>query len=353
MDTSNLFERIEGYARENFTTETLAYILETDPRVRKEFLKLLLKRQPDLRKAFRSCEIETQPSFDYGRPDLMLKSKSNHAAAVLVEVKTQSQEGESQIQRYLKSGHDAYLAYLTPLGHDAPDLDGADTERYLGQFYWHEVHSVIQKAGSHNVLHKQFLKYLEARRMGPPEPISKNDLSASLHAADVIRKFQALVEAVREEIEPDWAHEFGKNIGGKGVNSGLATGDLPYWWFRPREWKKRGRPLFLCIGVYAEKGAHGGPRFYVGLGTWQKKFGRELEMDRKFKRLCNGVGWKTHACPTGWEYYKEFSVGTGNIDEIARRQIKNLRSVRKETRKLVMFLKNRPYRGEASREDVG
>jgi hypothetical protein len=34
MDTSNLFERIEGYARENFTTETLAYILENDSGVR-------------------------------------------------------------------------------------------------------------------------------------------------------------------------------------------------------------------------------------------------------------------------------------------------------------------------------
>lgn len=338
MDTSNLFERIEGYAQENFTTETLAYVLETDPRVRKEFLKLLLKRQPDLRKAFQSCEIETQPSFDFGRPDLKLTSKSNPGAAVLVEVKTQSQEGESQIQRYLEIGH---VAYLTPLGYDAPDLDGADTERYLGQFYWHEVHSVIRKYGSHNVLQKQFLRYLEARRMGPPEPISRNDLSASLHAADVIRKFQALVEAVLEDIGPHWAHEFGKNVGGKRVDSGLATGDLPYWWFRPRDWKKRGRGLYLAIGVWAEEGAHGGPRFYVELGTAQKKFGRELEMDPEFKRLCNGAGWKTYSGPTEWACYKEFSVGTGNIDEIARRQIKNVRSVRTETRKLVKFLKNR------------
>lgn len=337
METSNFFERIEGYAGENFTTEILAHILETDTGVRNAFLKLLLKHQPDLRKAFRSCGIETQPSFGSERPDLRLTPKSNPGAPVLVEVKTQSQEGESQIQRYLKNG---YVAYLTPLGHDAPDLDGAGTERYLGQFYWHEVHSVIQKARSHNVLHEQFLKYLEARRMGPPEPISKGDLRASLHAADVIRKFQALVDKVRKEIQRDWEREFGKNIGGKKVGLGLEMGSLPNWWFRAEDprWVKPNR-LYLSIGVWVEKG---GPYLYVALGT-KKTFFRTLEADRKFQRLRNDIRWKADSNPTEWwEWYKSFPVETGNIDEIAGRQIRNLRSVKKETRKLVTFLMNRP-----------
>lgn len=338
MDTSNLFERIEGYAQENFTTETLAYILETNPRVRREFLKLLLKPQPDLHKAFRSCRIETQPSFELGRPDLVITSTSNHGARVIVEVKTQSQEGESQIRRYLKLGH---VAYLTPLGYDAPDLKSADTEKYLGQFFWHQAHSVIQKAGSHNVLHRQFLKYLEARRMGPPEPISKNDLTASLHAADVIRKFQALVEAVCEEVRPDWAHQFGKNVGAKKVDLGLATGNLPYWWFRPGKWVKRGRRLFLCIGVWAEKGIQDRPCFYVELGTSQKKFGRELEMDPEFRRLRNDLGWEAGYFPTEWVCYRTFPLGTGKLDAIAQRQIKNVRSANKEIHKLVTFVRNR------------
>ena len=177
--------------------------------------------------------------------------------------------------------------------------------------------------------------------MGPPEPISKDDLSASLHAADVIRKFQALVDKVRKEIQRDWEREFGRNVGAKKVGLGLETGSLPYWWFRAADplWVKPNRRLYLSIGVWAEKG---GPHFYVALGT-RKTFFRTLEADREFQRLRNHIRWKADDTnPTEREWYKSFPVGTGHIDEIAGRQIRNLRSVQTETRKLVTFLKNRP-----------
>jgi hypothetical protein len=93
MDTPNLFLRIEDYAKENFTTETLAYILETDPDVRKKLLDLLLHDRPKLRRAFRSCEIESQPRYDFGQPDLEIRSTDDRHTRVFVEVKTQSQEG--------------------------------------------------------------------------------------------------------------------------------------------------------------------------------------------------------------------------------------------------------------------
>src|ERR1017187_10120369 len=120
MNESNLFLRIEGYAQENFTTETLAYMLETDATIRNGFLDLLLSGRRKLRRSFRSCKIETQPSFDLGRPDLEITSTFGHGAKIFVEVKTQSQEGEAQVRKYLSLG---YVAYLTPLGFDAPDLD--------------------------------------------------------------------------------------------------------------------------------------------------------------------------------------------------------------------------------------
>jgi hypothetical protein len=337
MNESNLFLRIEGYAQENFTTETLAYMLETDATIRNGFLDLLLSGRRKLRRSFRSCKIETQPSFDLGRPDLEITSTFGHGAKIFVEVKTQSQEGEAQVRKYLSLG---YVAYLTPLGFDAPDLDGKN-EAYLGQFFWHTVHSVIKHAGSGNVLQRQFLKYLEARNMGPPEPISKKDLRASAHAADVIRKFQALIEGVRKQIEHDWVHEFGKNIGGKKIDWGLATGDLPYWWFRPKGWVRPGRRMFLCIGVYAEKGRQEEPRFYLELGTSQKKFGNVLDSDKKFRALCKQIGWRTDVIPTEWECYKTFPLGTGNVDEVAKRQVENIRSLRKEVRRLVTLAKSR------------
>lgn len=338
MDTPNLFLRIEGYAQENFITETLAYILENDPAVRKKFLDLFLNDRPKLRRAFRSCEIETQPRYDFGQPDLEIRSIGGRHAKLFVEVKTQSPEGELQIQRYLKGSH---VAYLTPLGYEAPDLSGAGTKKtppkYLGQFFWPEVYSVIRKYGSHNLLHKQFCEYLEARGMRPLPPISKDDLSASLHAADAIRKFQELVDAVRKGIQHDWKQNFGENIGGKGVSSGLATGELPYWWFRPRDWlRQNGRP-YLAIGVWPDEG---GPYFYVGLFTERKRFGNELRKNQKFQRLCKATRWRTAPlAPTGWECYKGFRIGTGKIDQIAQQQVKNIRAEGKKIGKLVTFLK--------------
>ena len=339
MDRTNLFERIEGYAQENFTTETLAYILETDHKVRGKFLDLLLSRENGLRKAFQSCRIATQSSFDFGRPDLEITSASGRGAKVFVEVKTQSEEGKSQVRRYLKRGH---VAYLTPRGHGAPDLSGADTKKchYLGHFFWDKVHSVIEKHGSQDILQGQFLKYLEARRMGPPEPISEKDLRASLRAADVIRKFQALVDAVREEVEPDWKREFGKNIGGKGADWGLATGDLPYWWFRGNRWKARRRGVYLSIGVYAGEGVQDRPYFYVELATSRKKFGNELEADGGLRGLCREVGWEWNGGGASGDKgcYKTFRVGTGGIDRVAQRQVENVRSEKRNIRKLVKLV---------------
>ncbi len=342
MDKSNLFERIERYDGENFTTEILAYILEKDHGVKNAFLDLLLSRQPRncrprLRKDLRSCEIETQQFFGPERPDMTITSKTG--AMVFVEIKTQAQEGDGQIKRYLKYGH---VAYLTPRGHGEPDLDGADTSKYkyLGQFSWDEVCSVIEGHDPDNILHKEFLEYLEARHMGPLKPISEDDVRASLHAPDAIRKFQALVEAVRKGIEPDWVRELGKNVGGKKADWGLATGDLPYWWFRPRDWAKRGGGLYLSIGVYVEKGAQDGPCFYVGLWTERRKFGGKLEADGKLRTLCNDIGWTwdDDGVPQYWGYCKTFPAGTGRIDKIAQRQIKNVRSEEKKIRTLVKLV---------------
>jgi hypothetical protein len=173
--------------------------------------------------------------------------------------------------------------------------------------------------------------------MGPLPPISKDDLRASLHAADAITKFQELVDVVRKDIQHDWEREFGKNIGGKGVSSGLATGELPYWWFRPRDWlRQTGRP-YLAIGVWPEEA---GPYFYVGLFTERKKFGNELRKNQKFQRLCKATRWRTGSLePAGWECYKRFPIGTGNIDKIARQEIKNIRSESNKIERLVTFLK--------------
>jgi hypothetical protein len=74
MNSPNLLDRLEGYARENFTTETLAYILQTNPKIRREFVRLVGRQNGKL-EAFGDFTVETQDAYDPGRPDLMLIPK--------------------------------------------------------------------------------------------------------------------------------------------------------------------------------------------------------------------------------------------------------------------------------------
>lgn len=345
MHKWNLFKRIERYEGENYATEILAFILDSDDGVREAFLGLIPKRRPDLRKTFRSCVIETQQSFGSARPDMTISPASGHGAKLFVEIKTQahvpetrSPNGDGQIKRYLEHGH---VAYLTPRGHPGPDLGGAKPGKYkyLGQFYWDQVYSAIRNRRSNNVLRKQFLEYLEARRMAPLKPISERDLKDSLRTAEIIRKFRELVDAVRREIEPVWRdeYEFGENTGAKGALSGVGKGYLPYWWFRGSRWKKRGRVTYLCIGVSAEEGERGQPCFYAGLCTDQKKFGAKLEADEKLWKHCSQFrwDWDPDGPPEYWGYFKTFPLGAGEIEDAAKEQAGNLRSEGKNIRKLV------------------
>jgi hypothetical protein len=335
MYTPNLFDRLEGYAHENFTTEALAYILQTDGKVRRKFLELLLDEHKEVLAAFGDYDIITQPSHVVGRPDLEIRSKRDHTK-IHVEVKTQSQEGEGQIQKYLKLH--GYVAYLTPRDFVDPTLP-VESDRFLGHFCWHDVHSVIKGASPNNVIHKQFLEYLEARHMGPLKPITKQELRLAAPAVDFVRKSQELIQCVRKRIErPYWESQFGKNIGGKRIGDDFGGGDLHYWWYRPKHWWKKRRGFYLCIGNGFEEDQGQEPKFYLCIGSAQKPFWRDLDfrLAKQFQKLCDEFGWKKDPDTSEyeWSYRKFFPLGAGEIDKIADQQAKNVRSAVKELQQL-------------------
>jgi hypothetical protein len=315
MPKVNLFVRLEGYGRENFTTETLAYILETDQRVTKEFLNLLLGRDAVGKRrlaAFRDYVIDTQIAYVTPKSkaiiDLQITSRKDDSQRICIEVKTRSPEREGQIRKYLEL--ECYVAYLTPLGFPSPS-DHDDDENYLGHFTWDKVYSIIGSAKpdniTHRVIYKQFLEYLEARHMGPSKPITRDELRAATHAVALIRKSEALVSSVRDKIEPHWIDRFGENDdSAKGVCDGLADEDLPYWWYRTKGWHKK-RRFYLCIGI-SKGGRRHRPGFYLQIGSGQKPSWRRLDplLKKRFDKLCER-GWvKEDADSDEWGYRNFF-----------------------------------------------
>jgi hypothetical protein len=330
MSNANLFLRLEGYARENFTTETLAYILETDNKVRRAFLELLLRGPKSKRMlaAFGDYAVKTQASYDIGRPDLVVTSKAT-PVKIWVEVKTQSPTTEGQIQKYLK--RQSHVAYLTPPGYP-PLQDKSDN--YLGHFFWDEVHSVIKRVNPNKFLHGQFLGYLEARHMAL-KPITSSELRTAAASVDFVRKSEALVGKVREKI--DWPSVFGPDEGEKRIASDIRSGDLHSWYYRPKNWWKGRRGFYLCIGTGFEEHQRQ-PMFYLCVGSAQKRFWRDLDYDlaKRFQKLCDKFKWKKDpdTFDYEWAYRKFFPLGTGEIEQIAERQAKNVRSAVKELQQL-------------------
>ena len=95
MTAPNLFISLEHYAKENFATETLAYILKKDATIRHRFLRLLRSIRPESvsLNVFSPCDIRTQVPYDGSIIDLEITPKSAKRRAqkkLQVEVKTHS-----------------------------------------------------------------------------------------------------------------------------------------------------------------------------------------------------------------------------------------------------------------------
>ena len=149
MTQSNLFTRLEGYGRENFTTEALTHILENDSGLRRKFIGMLLKEKgPRLKAKFKDYSISTQIRHDVGQPDMELTSCSDQKTKVFVEVKTGAPEGDGQIGKYLKR---AYTAYLTTHGYTLPPSYDQHP-LFLGHFFWRDVFTLIAQRKSDNII---------------------------------------------------------------------------------------------------------------------------------------------------------------------------------------------------------
>ena len=128
-----LFSRLASYSQnpakkslENFTTEVLAYLINSDPTFRRIFIRHIIRDKRKLR-SFKCVSAQPQQSFGNGIVDLVLSSGKR---TVLVEVKIGASETETkiygqgwvpQVEKYL-SYREGPVAYLTTKAVSAPDV---------------------------------------------------------------------------------------------------------------------------------------------------------------------------------------------------------------------------------------
>jgi hypothetical protein len=338
MTQPNLFIRLEGYGRENFTTEALAHILESDISLRRAFIGLLLKeKKPHLLKKFKDYSISTQTIHDVGRPDMELVSCSDHRTKVFVEVKTGAPEGDGQIGRYLKRAPTAFLSphdYILPTHYD-------QHRSFLGHFFWQDVFALIAQRKSDNIVQQQFLKYMESRHMAPIKPITREELDSAAKAVEFLNKSRSIVDSVRKRIKDEWA-VYGENVGAQRVAEDFDQEGFHCWWYRPKTWKKNERRFHLSIGIGLDK-KRKRPAFYVCVGSghngfWNDKV--EPELEKQIKKLVQW-GW-VRSKPTDREsgYYKFFPLKTGKRSEAMFDElVKNVHEAMKDLQTLQMLRK--------------
>ncbi len=214
-----LFTRLASYSQnpdkqslENFTTEVLVYLINNDRKFRGIFVGHII-RDGRIRRRFKNALADSQHSFGNGIVDIVLTGGSRR---VLVEVKITAGETEtkihgkgrvSQIQKYLnyKAG---CVAYLTTLSVGTPVIR-AGSKRFLGQTYFEELYSHLDKAKSSLTdCGRLFLEFMKEKNMKSIEPFTKQDLFSHENAFSFAKKCEKILNEIRSEIEPGFQRIF-------------------------------------------------------------------------------------------------------------------------------------------------
>ena len=185
-ETPNLFRGLLAYrprpdrdSRENFLTESFAYLLANDPALACRIVRAMVGSRHEPKRIMR---IRTQVSLSdangRGLPDMMIESldSNNNTLQIWIENKWDSSADLNQVNRYLAilESHDAsvrkHLVLLTPRHTDAKLCSAACTEISLTHVTWSKIRDILathQDAG----IAKEFERFLSESRLAA-QPIT-------------------------------------------------------------------------------------------------------------------------------------------------------------------------------------
>ena len=227
-----LFSRLASYSQnpakkslENFTTEVLAYLINSDREFRQIFIGHIIRDKRKLR-SFNCASAQPQQRFGNGIVDLVLSSGKRK---VLVEVKIGASETETriygrgrvpqvekQVEKYLDYDIGP-VAYLTTKAVSAPDVKRKhhNSGWFLGHFFFEDLYEHLANATRLTIPGQLFRDFMEENGMKPLEPFTQGELSNAQQAFGFAKKCECLLDEIKSEVEPEFRKLFGLRTGFK------------------------------------------------------------------------------------------------------------------------------------------
>jgi hypothetical protein len=194
----NLFESLFEFhprPKENFLTESFAYLLRTDEGVRNCWLSLLLGRKIEraacevfTRQTERDVEDDT-PVY----PDLVLVGQLSNGErfAVYCEHKWDSPCNQGQLKRYhkvvLRTGSHAHLVFVGATLTQRSDAERCFFDKCFKCFLWEDVFNALDGVPNKSPILKEFLDFMKSHGLSPALPLTVETMRAFLQASGFLK----------------------------------------------------------------------------------------------------------------------------------------------------------------------
>lgn len=198
----NLFDSLfefrprDGHtSKENFLTESFAYLLRTDEAACNAWLSCLLGRP--VRKA--ACEVKTRQSEKDLEsdtsvyPDLVLDGyfPDGDTFAVYCEHKWDSPCDKAQLTRYHKiaeaKGKHACLAFVGANHRQWSDAANCFQDKSFNCLLWEDVFQALDGVPDKSPLLAEFLDFMKTHGLSPAPPLTVETMKAFLQASDFLK----------------------------------------------------------------------------------------------------------------------------------------------------------------------
>jgi len=203
----SLFTRLVAYSQnpqkrsiENFLTEVLAHLVNTDRVFRQTFLELLIPNRR-IRRGFKNASALPQQTLGRGIVDLLLQRSTRK---VFVEVKVGARETETeinghqvrQVKKYL-SYRSGFVTYLTTRNVPSPTVN---SKFFLGHFFLEVLHGRL-KRDRLTPTGQLLLDFIEENDMKSLEPFTKTDLNNAAHSFNFALKCESVLAEIARALE--------------------------------------------------------------------------------------------------------------------------------------------------------
>jgi hypothetical protein len=184
--------------KENFLTESFAYLLRTDKIVRNLWLSKLLEKNVE----HATCEIrtrQTETDLDLGTsiyPDLFIDGQlsGGEQFAVYCEHKWDSPCDEAQLRKYRKvaESKSARVVFVGANHNQSSSAARCFEDGFCRSFLWEDVFRTLQSVPEKSPVLREFIDFMKTNGLSPGQPLTVERMKAFLQASDFVQSLTSL-----------------------------------------------------------------------------------------------------------------------------------------------------------------